>query len=113
MTPWLAPRAPGRPPAVLLSLPGFTEEVALGVVRLRQGGVVISSLGQVAAALGVGTRTRVSAATAELMTRVTFETREVEVTSEGWLAGSPARRSVTGLFVRGGTHLFFIGKRYR
>lgn len=101
------------PPAVLMSLPGFTEEVALAAVRLRQGGVMISSLQQLSAVLAAGARTRISDATAELMAKVTFETREVEITSDGWLSGSPARRSVTGLFVRGGAHLFFIGKRYQ
>ena len=47
----------------------------------------------------------------ELLPRVNFETREVEVVSEGWMVNSPVRARTTGLLVRGGGAVFFIGKR--
>lgn len=95
----------------LLALPGFTEETVAAVQRLRASGVQISSLDQLALALGSGGRNLLNDATAELLPRVSFETREVEVESEGWVVNSPVRTRTTGLFVRGGGAVFFIGKR--
>ena len=97
--------------AVLLSLPGIGEETVAAALRLRAGGIAISSLEQLAAALSPGARNGLIDATADLSPLVTFETREVEVTSEGWVAGSPVRSRTGGLFVRGGGAVFFVGKR--
>jgi general secretion pathway protein K len=97
--------------AVLLSLPGVGEEIAATALRLRAGGVAISSLEQLATALSPGARNQLLDAAAELLPQVTFETRELEVTSEGWVAGSPVRSRVSGLFVRGGGAIFLSGKR--
>jgi general secretion pathway protein K len=97
--------------AVLLSLPGVGEETAAAALRLRAAGVAISSLEQLAAALTPGARNELLDAAAELLPMVTFETRELEVTSEGWVAGSPVRSRVSGLFVRGGGAIFLQGRR--
>jgi type II secretory pathway component PulK len=96
---------------VLLTLPGFTDETVAAVLRLRGALVQIASLEQLAAALSPGARNLLLDASGELIPRVAFETREVEVTSEGWVRGSPARARTSGLFVRGGGAVFFIGKR--
>ena len=97
--------------AVMLSLPGVGEETAAAALRLRAAGVAISSLEQLATALPPGARNQLLDATAELLPLLTFETREVEVTSEGWVARSPVRSRASGLFVRGGGAIFFLGKR--
>jgi general secretion pathway protein K len=97
--------------AELLALPGFTDETVAAVERLRASGVQLSSLDQLALALGSGTRNLMNDSIGELLPRVTFETREVEVVSEGWMVNSPVRARTTGLLVRGGGAVFFIGKR--
>lgn len=97
--------------AELLALPGFNEETVVAVDRLRAGGVQISSLDQLALALPSGARNLLNDALGQLLPRVTFETREVEVVSEGWVQNSPVRARTTGLLVRGGGAVFFIGKR--
>jgi general secretion pathway protein K len=97
--------------AVLLSLPGTGEETVVAALRLRASGVAISSLEQLAAALTPGARNQLLDATAELLPLVTFETRELEVTSDGWLAGSPVRVRASGLFVRGGGAVFVQARR--
>ena len=97
--------------AVLLSLPGVNEEAAAVILKLRANGVVITNFEQVAAALPSAARTAFSDAAAELLPLVTFETREVEVRSDGWVTGSPVRARSSGLFVRGGGAVFVLGRR--
>lgn len=99
------------PRPVLLALPGFTEEVVGVVLNLRAGSVAIASLDQLEAALPQSLRNRIVDATAALLPLVAFETREAEVVSEGWIAGSPVRVHVSGLFVRGGGAVFLQQKR--
>ena len=97
--------------AVLLSLPGVNEEAVAVILKLRANGVAITSFEQVAAALPSAARTAFVDATAELLPLVTFETREVEVRSDGWVTGSPVHERSSGLFVRGGGAVFVIGRR--
>ena len=97
--------------AVLLSLPGVKEEAVAVILKLRANGVTITNFEQVAAALPSAARTAFIDATAELLPLVTFETREVEVRSDGWVTGSPVRERSSGLFVRGGGAVFVIGRR--
>ena len=97
--------------AVLLSLPGVNEEAVAVILKLRANGVAITNFEQVAAALPSAARTAFVDATAELLPLVTFETREVEVRSDGWVTGGPVRVRSSGLFVRGGGAVFVIGRR--
>ena len=97
--------------AVLLSLPGVNEATVAVILKLRANGVVITNFEQVAVALPSAARTAFIDAAAELLPLVTFETREVEVRSDGWVTGSPVRIRSSGLFVRGGGAVFVIGRR--
>ena len=97
--------------AVLLSLPGFGDAAADAALQLRARGVVVSSFGQLAAALPPGLRNGLVDAEADLLPMTTFETRELEVTSEGWVAGSPVHARASALFVRGGGAIFASARR--
>ena len=97
--------------AALLSLPGVNEVTVAVILKLRANGVAITNFEQVAAALPSSARTAFIDATAELLPLVTFETREVDVRSDGWVTGSPVRVRSSGLFVRGGGAVFVLGRR--
>jgi general secretion pathway protein K len=96
---------------VLLSLPGFSERAVAVVLRLRAQGIAISSLEQVAIALGADEGSRLTDASAALLPLITFQSREVEFLSDGWVVGSPVHARTSGLFVRGGGSVFLQGKR--
>ena len=61
--------------------------------------------------LSAGAREAIAEAGNDLSGRVTFDTREVVVTGEGWLDGSPLRSPAEAVFARGGDALFTVWRR--
>jgi general secretion pathway protein K len=102
--------AAGRP--VLLALPGMTEEMAALILRRRQA-EPIRDLNPLVAALSPSARSRWVAHTTELAPRITLDTREVLIRSEGW--GDPGAPSATveGLVAAGADEPFLVLVRSR
>lgn len=99
------------PRVVLLSLPGVGDETVSAIVRAQQGRRSIRSMEELTALLSSGARMSLVDVMPELTQRVTFETREVVVLSEGWLDGSPVHVTAEALLARGGDAMFTIGRR--
>lgn len=99
------------PRVVLLSLPGVGDETVSAIVRAQQGRRSIRSMEELTALLSSGARMSLVDVMPELTQRVTFETREVVVLSEGWLDGSPLHVTAEALLARGGDAMFTIGRR--
>jgi len=106
ISPFLTLRGLGRvnlnaaPRPVLLALPGMTEE-AVRVLMVRRGSSrPVRGLQELALELSGGARSLLVANQAALEKRIEFETRDVLVTSEGWLPGSPVRARVQAELVR-------------
>ena len=99
------------PRAVLSSLPGLGEE-ALSLILLAQRSTKpFRSLDEITQRLSPSARESIAEAGSELTQRITFETREVVVESDGWLDGSPLRARGEALFVRGGDAFFMVWRR--
>lgn len=96
---------------VLLALPGMTDEAVAVLFRFRRQGRHVSSLADLANELSPPARKALEAAMTSLLSRVEFETREVEAVSEGWVEGSPVRARVEGLFVRSRGVTFLVWRR--
>ena len=99
------------PRVVIASLPGMGDEAIAVIFRYRQSSRPMRSLEEVTQRLSAGAREAIAAAGNELSGRVTFDTREVVVTGEGWLDGSPLRSSAEAVFARGGDALFTAWRR--
>jgi len=98
---------------VLLSVPGFSPEIVAAIGRLRASGILFSTADQLLAALPPGTRNRLADRAGEWRPRLTFETRELEFESEGWMAQGAARVSIRGTFVRAGDAVLTTDRRVR
>jgi general secretion pathway protein K len=96
---------------VLLALPGMTEEAVAVLLRYRRQRRVLANLTDLERDLSPGPRHALVAALPELLGLTTTEAREVQVTSTGWLPGSPVRAQVTGLLVRAGGAVFYVWSR--
>jgi general secretion pathway protein K len=92
--------------AVLLALPGFTEAAADAVVRERDADRRIGSWNELVNAMPRNARAPLDAAAAQLLGRLSYETREVGAMSVGAIDGSPVRVSVEAVLVRAGEHVF-------
>jgi type II secretory pathway component PulK len=90
------------PRPVLLSLPGMTDEAVAVLERMRSGPVSIHSLQELSQQLSSGPRAALTAAIPEIMPLVAFETRELDVQSEGWSEGSPVHKGIEALVVKAG-----------
>jgi general secretion pathway protein K len=99
----------GRP--VLLALPGMTEDAVAVLFRYRRRHQALQNLTDLERDLPSGARNALSARLPELLASTTTETREVEVTSQGWVEGSPVRATITGLFVRARGTVFHVWSR--
>ena len=99
------------PRVVIASLPGMGDEAIAVIFRYRQSSRPMRSLEEVTQQLSAGAREAIAVAGNELSGRVTFDTREVVVTGEGWLNGSPLRSSAEAVFARGGDALFTAWRR--
>jgi general secretion pathway protein K len=91
------------PEPVLLSLPGFTPEAAAVVRRVTAGGGELRRMQELLDAVPPVARQAVQSNMDGLLRRVTFETREIEVVSEGWVDGSPVRALATAVISWGGS----------
>lgn len=99
------------PAPVLATLPGLGDEAIALIVRSQGGARPLRTLEELTARLSPGARSSIVEAGAGLMQRITFETREVVVESEGWLDGSPVRARGEALYARGGDALFSVWRR--
>jgi general secretion pathway protein K len=95
---------------VLLALPGMTEEAVAVLLRDRRARR-ITSVQDLALRLSPPARAALEADLMPLMARLTFETRELEVTSAAWLDGSPVRAQSEGLLVRSRDAVFLVWRR--
>jgi general secretion pathway protein K len=89
---------------VLLAMPGMSE-AAVKVVRDRRGaGRPLGSVSELLQLLPSGARETLLPEAPRLEGRVVFESREMEVVSEGTMAGSPVRARVRVILARAGEH---------
>lgn len=93
---------------VLLTVPGLGEEAVAVLMRLRREGRMLANIAELERDLPPGARASFSAQLPTILARATTETREVEVTSEGWLPGSPVRAHLIGVFVRARDAVFHV-----
>ena len=98
-------------PEVLQAIEGITRQAVAVIMRFRRRGELISSLNQLARELPSPARSAWQTNMTRLMSRATFDTREVEVVSQGWIDGGLSRSQVQALFVRGGATVFMVWRR--
>lgn len=99
------------PGPVTASLPGVTAEVVVLIERAQKAQRAFRSLEEITQRLSPGARQALDDAGGALMQRVAFDTREVVVDAEGWVAGSPVRARSEMLHVRGGDAMFTVWRR--
>lgn len=99
------------PLPVLASLPGVGSEAVAVIARAQGSARPLRSLEELTVQLSPGAREAIVNAGAALMQRITFETREVVVESDGWLDGSPVRARGEALYAKGGDALFTVWQR--
>ncbi|HYK10841.1 MAG TPA: hypothetical protein VEV39_08585 [Gemmatimonadales bacterium] len=97
--------------AVLLALPGMTEEAVGLLLRYRREHRPLADLTDLERALSPGARDILDRAMPELLPQVTTQAREVAVESLGSVTGSPVVAKVTGLLVRAGSTVFYVWSR--
>jgi general secretion pathway protein K len=96
---------------VLLALPGITEDAVAVLFRYRRQRRVLGSIMDLERDLPSGARAVFASHLPELLGRTTTETRELQVTSDAVLGGSPVRARVTGVFVRARSAVFYVWAR--
>lgn len=96
---------------VLLTLPGFTPEVASAIMQLRRRNIWVVSVAELQNALPLGVRTRLATQIGDWAPRLTFEIRQLEFESEGSLATGAGRTVVRGTFVRAGPSFLTADRR--
>jgi general secretion pathway protein K len=89
--------------AVLVSVPGITPLAAEIIVGARAAHRRIESIRQLTDLLPTQAREPLERAIASAAARLTFDTHEVEVRSEGWIVGSPVHVREEAVLVRGGS----------
>ena len=97
--------------AVLSSLPGLGDEAISVILRAQQSRTSLHSLDDITGRLSSSARSAILDAGFELTQRISFETREVVVDTEGWLDGSPLRSHGEAMYVRGGGAFFTVWRR--
>jgi type II secretory pathway component PulK len=97
--------------AVLMSIPGFTPIAAEIVVQVQRSGRRIESARQLTDMLPAQARAPFERALVTALPRLAFDTHEVLVRSEGWLAGSHARVREEAVIARGGNAAFVTWRR--
>jgi general secretion pathway protein K len=95
------------PRPVLLALPGMTDEAVAVLERMRGSSQTIQSVEELTRLLSSGAREGMVGSMAKLMPidmmpLIAFETRELDVRSEGWTDGSPVHKWIEALVVRAG-----------
>lgn len=99
------------PRPVLLSLSGIGDEAAELAERARRSNRRIASIQMLSEALTHPARRALERETAALLSRLSFETREVMARSIGWASGSPVRIAAHGVLIRGGSATFLTARR--
>jgi type II secretory pathway component PulK len=97
---------------VLLALLGMTDEMAALILRRRQSERILD-LNPLVAALSPSARSRWVAHATELAPRITLDTREVVIRSEGWGDPSAPSATVEGLVAAGADEPFLVLVRTR
>jgi general secretion pathway protein K len=88
------------PRPVLLALPGMTEEAASSLLRARAAGRPLTELNELVASVSSGASQQLRVAVPLLRNIVTFETREMQVTSVASQPGAGTRVQVDAIISR-------------
>jgi general secretion pathway protein K len=99
------------PRPVLLALPGVGEAMADVIERRQRSGRPIASVDELPLELPPALRARFVETLPQLAARITLTARELDVVSTGWLPGSPVRREVRAVVLRGGTGVYVTERR--
>jgi general secretion pathway protein K len=99
------------PREVLMALPGVTALAADVIVRLQLAHRRIESFQQLTDQLPVAARTPLQRSLVDLLPRMTFDTHEMEVISDGWVIRSPVRVRERALIVRASDVAFVTWRR--
>jgi general secretion pathway protein K len=97
--------------AVLMSVPGITPLAAEIIVQARRANRRIESVRQLTDMLPTQARASFERAVASALSRLTFDTHEVLVRSDGWLAQSPVHVREEAVIARGGNTAFVTWRR--
>jgi general secretion pathway protein K len=97
--------------AVLMSVPGITPLAAEIIVQARRANRRIESVRQLTDMLPTQARASFERAMASALSRLTFDTHEVLVRSDGWLAQSPVHVREEAVIARGGNTAFVTWRR--
>jgi hypothetical protein len=87
---------------VLITLPGFTDEVIDAISELRNSGARLNSFDDLLSRVSFSARAVLTAARPLLVQRLTYETVEVEIRSQAWTDGGLYGESIS--LVRRGDH---------
>jgi uncharacterized protein YerC len=87
---------------VLITLPGFTDEVIDAISELRNSGARLNSFDDLLSRVSFSARAVLTAARPLLDQRLTYETVEVEIRSQAWTDGGLYGESIS--LVRRGDH---------
>jgi general secretion pathway protein K len=88
------------PRPVLLALPGMSDDAASAIIRARAAGRPLTDFDALASLLSSGARQQLRVAMPQLRNFVTFETREMQVTSVASQPGARTRVQVDAIISR-------------
>jgi len=91
---------------VLMSVSGISSVAAEIILQTQRAGRRIESVRQLTDLLPGQSRAALERALTLALPRLTFDTHEVLVTSDGWIAGSPVRVREQAIIARGGNTAF-------
>ena len=97
--------------AVLGSIPGISPIAVEVIVQVQRAGRLISSATQLSAMLPTQARAAFERNLASALPRLSFDTHEVLVRSEGWIVGSPVRVREEAVVSRAGVAAFVTWRR--
>jgi type II secretory pathway component PulK len=98
-------------PAVLASIPGITPLAVEIISQTQRRGRRIESVRQLTDLLPTQARTPFDRALVTALQRLVFDTHELLIRSDGWLAGSPVRVHEEAVIARGGNAAFLTWRR--
>ena len=96
---------------VLMSVSGITLLAAESIVQAQRADRRIENVQQLTDRLSGQARASLERALATALPRLTFDTHEVLVTSEGWIVGSPVHVREQAVIARGGNTAFVTWRR--
>lgn len=114
VAPYLTVRGSGRinlaaaPPEVISALPGMSDDLLRLIIRARSGGRRMPDLLSLTSDLDGRSREAVRRNLPNLLARVTTETLEVLIRSEGWPPGGSVRVGVAAVAVRSADATFVV-----